>query len=364
MDAEAAMKFALQLARAATGQTSPNPVVGAVIIKDDQLVGFGAHLQAGEGHAEVKALEMAGEKAAGATIYITLEPCNHKGKTPACTELLIEKGINRAVIACSDPNGKVSGQGIERLRESGMDVEVGLFEKKAIALNAAFFHYIKTNLPYVTMKSAVSLDGKTATVTGDSQWITGEEARLDVHHYRNKNDAILVGVNTVINDNPRLTTRLPEGGKNPIRIIVDNSLRTPAHSHLINDGESATWIFVGDQVQQAEIDQFPKDPSVEIIQLPGKIKIEHVLAELGRREIMSLYVEGGAEVNGSFLESKLLNQLITYVAPKLIGGKTAPTSFSGTGSLTIADALSLEIKAITQIGTDLKIVAEPIKEDK
>src|SRR5690625_3826243 len=221
------------------------------------------------------------------------------------------------------------------------------------------------------MKSAVSLDGKTATVTGDSQWITGEEARLDVHHYRNKNDAILVGVNTVINDNPRLTTRLPEGGKNPIRIIVDNSLRTPAHSHLINDGESATWIgyfppsgnrrknpiriivdnslrtpahshlindgesatwiFVGDQVQQAEIDQFPKDPSVEIIQLPGKIKIEHVLAELGRREIMSLYVEGGAEVNGSFLESKLLNQLITYVAPKLIGGRTAPTSFSGTG---------------------------------
>ena len=364
LDAEAAMKFALQLARAAKGQTSPNPLVGAVVIKDDQLVGFGAHLKAGEGHAEVKALEMAGEKAAGATMYITLEPCHHEGKTPACTELLIEKGIKRVVIACTDPNERVSGQGIERLRQSGMDVEVGLLNKEAIALNAAFFHYIQTQTPYVTLKSAVSLDGKTATSTGDSQWITGEESRLDVHHYRNTNDAILVGVNTVLADNPRLTTRLPTGGKNPIRIVLDSSLRTPADSHLINDGAAATWIFIGHHVQEAKIDQFSQNPYVTIIQLPGEIKIQDVLAELGKREIMSLYVEGGAEVNGSFLESKLINQLITYIAPKLIGGRTAPTSFSGTGLLTMDDAFPLEIKSLTQIGTDLKIIAEPIKEDK
>lgn len=364
VDAEGAMKFALQLASAAKGQTSPNPVVGAVVIKDDELVGFGAHLKAGEAHAEVKALEMAGEKATGATIYITLEPCHHEGKTPACTDLLIKKGIKQAVIACSDPNEKVCGQGIERLREAGMDVEIGLLEKEAIALNAAFIHYIKTKTPYVTIKSAVSLDGKTATSTGDSQWITGESARLDVHHDRSTHDAILVGVNTVIADNPRLTTRLPSGGENPTRIVLDSSLRTPAHSHMVNDGAAETWIFIGDHVQKAKIDQFSKNQYVEIIQLTGQVTIQNVLAELGRREIMSLYVEGGAEVNGSFLESKRMNQLITYVAPKLIGGRTAPTSFSGTGSLTMDEAFPLDIKSITQIGTDLKIVSEPIKEDK
>src|SRR5690625_1050476 len=213
------MNFALTLASMATAQTSPNPPVGAVVVKNGEILGFGAHLKAGEAHAEVHALEMAGAKAKGATIYVTLEPCSHHGSTPPCVDLIIERGITRVVVAVLDPNQKVVGSGIAKLKQAGLNVEVGILQKEAEQVNKAFFHYITTQTPFVTVKTAISLDGKTKTATGESKCITGEEARLDVHRYRHVHDAILVGVNTVIADNPSLTTRLPNGGKNPVRTI-------------------------------------------------------------------------------------------------------------------------------------------------
>lgn len=235
------MDFAIDLAKRVSGQTSPNPVVGAVIVKHGEIVGFGAHLKAGEAHAEVQAIKMAGlEKTSGATVYVTLEPCSHFGKTPPCSNLLIESRVKRVVIASVDPNPLVAGEGIKKLQDAGIETVVGVCQEKALALNEVFFHYIKTNTPFVTLKTAASLDGKTATYSGESKWITGPDARLDVHHYRHKHDAILVGVETVIKDNPSLTTRLPSGGKNPIRVILDTSLRIPIHSNVLTDGQVDT----------------------------------------------------------------------------------------------------------------------------
>ncbi|HLS08000.1 bifunctional diaminohydroxyphosphoribosylaminopyrimidine deaminase/5-amino-6-(5-phosphoribosylamino)uracil reductase RibD [Lentibacillus sp.] len=362
MSDEYYMQLALNLAKSVSGQTSPNPPVGSVVIKNGDILGFGAHLKAGEAHAEVHALQMADEKAKDATIYVTLEPCSHHGKTPPCADLIIEKGISRAVIAVTDPNEKVAGRGIEKLRTAGIRVELGVLQKEAMAVNRAFFHYTRTKMPYVTVKSAVSLDGKTATHTGDSKWITGEAARRDVHHYRHMHDAILVGVNTVINDNPSLTTRLPNGGKNPLRIILDTDLRTPLDANVVTDGEADTWIITGTHISKERTAPFIKNTGVSIIPLdsldPGT-----VLKYLGSKRIMSLFVEGGAAVNGSFLESGKINQLVQYMAPKLIGGKDAPSSIAGTGFKTMAETLSLAITNVEMIGEDIKIIAEPRKDD-
>lgn len=363
MDHEKYMGLALVLASHAKGQTSPNPAVGAVVVKNEEMVGFGAHLKAGEAHAEVLALQMAGEKARGGIIYVTLEPCSHYGKTAPCADLIIEKGIKHVVIACLDPNEQVFGQGVERLRQAGLKVEVGILQKEAEELNKDFFHFIRTERPYVTLKSAVSLDGKTATVTGESKWITGEAARLDVHHYRHQHEGILVGVNTVITDNPSLTTRLPQGGRNPIRIILDTALRTPSDAKIITDGEAETWIFIGKNVGEQEKFPFKRNKQVRIIQLEeSNIQVPTVLDVLGKEGMMSVFVEGGAEINGSFLESRQINQVITYISPKLIGGKTAPTSFAGEGIKSIDETMSLRIRHADRIGEDIKIIAEPYEE--
>lgn len=361
MNDEYYMEFALNLASSVSGQTSPNPPVGAVVVKNGVLLGFGTHLKAGEAHAEVQALNMAGEKAQGATIYVTLEPCSHHGRTPPCANLVIDKGIKRAIIANADPNEKVAGQGIERLRAAGIDVELGVLQEKAEEINAVFYHYTKTKTPFVTLKSAVSLDGKTATHTGDSKWITGEDARLDVHRYRHTHDAILAGVNTVIVDDPSLTTRLPNGGKNPIRMVLDTTLRTPLDAKILNDLEAETWIFTEKDVSEQKVAPYKEKGKVAIIQLQ-QLDIDTVLNYMGNNRIMSLFVEGGPTINGSFLEAGRINRLITYIAPKLIGGEHAPTSFSGNGIKTISEAPSLEIKCSEMIGETIKIVAEPRKE--
>ena len=227
MDPKFYMKIALDLARSAEGQTSPNPLVGAVCVKDGQIIGTGAHLKAGTPHAEVHALTMAGSEANGADLYVTLEPCAHTGKTAPCTDLLISKGIRRVFIASIDPFPSVNGKGIELLKAAGIEVITGILKEEAEQLNRAFFHFIKHGKPYVTLKAASTLDGRLSTQTGDSKWITSVASRTDVHHLRHTHDAILVGVQTVLHDNPFLTTRLPLGGKNPIRIILDRRLRTP-----------------------------------------------------------------------------------------------------------------------------------------
>lgn len=361
MNDEYYMGIALHLARSVKGQTSPNPPVGALVVKDAIVYGVGAHLKTGGPHAEVHALEMAGQNARGATIYVTLEPCNHIGKTPPCAQLIIDSGIKRAVIAIEDPNEKVAGKGIEMLQKAGIKVEVGVLKQEAAEINDVFFHYIQSGRPYVTMKIGVSLDGKIASASGESKWITGEEARADVHTYRHKHDAILVGVNTVLVDNPQLTTRLPHDrrGKNPIRIILDTHLRTPLDANVVTDGLADTVIVVGNSVPQEKISLYTAHDLVEVVQLEtATIIIEDVLDLLGKREITSLFVEGGATINDSFLRSGLINEFILYVAPKLIGGAKAPTPIGGEGIHLLSEALQLEISSVEQIGTDVKIVAK------
>ncbi|QFT89469.1 Riboflavin biosynthesis protein RibD [Bacillus sp. THAF10] len=357
------MDFAIDLAKRVSGQTSPNPVVGAVIVKHGEIVGFGAHLKAGEAHAEVQAIKMAGlEKTSGATVYVTLEPCSHFGKTPPCSNLLIESRVKRVVIASVDPNPLVAGEGIKKLQDAGIETVVGVCQEKALALNEVFFHYIKTNTPFVTLKTAASLDGKTATYSGESKWITGPDARLDVHHYRHKHDAILVGVETVIKDNPSLTTRLPSGGKNPIRVILDTSLRIPIHSNVLTDGQADTWIITGCNPDNEKLKVLKEHNSVQIHSLPTEtINVNEMLNLLGELGVTSLFVEGGATVNGSFLKANAMNQVITYLAPKLIGGKEAPTMIAGKGFETMSEVLNLEVKEFSKIGEDLKIVSVPKK---
>ncbi|MFD1360773.1 bifunctional diaminohydroxyphosphoribosylaminopyrimidine deaminase/5-amino-6-(5-phosphoribosylamino)uracil reductase RibD [Lentibacillus salinarum] len=355
------MQFALNLARAVSGQTSPNPPVGAIVVKHGDILGFGAHLKAGTAHAEVHALQMAGDQAEGATIYVTLEPCSHHGKTPPCADLIIEKGISRVVIAVKDPNEKVAGRGIDTLRTAGIDVELGVLQKEAEMVNRVFFHYTQTKTPYVTMKTAASLDGKTATYTGDSKWITGEAARHDVHHYRHTHDAILVGVNTVVADNPNLTARLPNGGKNPLRIILDTELRTPLNANVVADQKADTWIFTGPAITNQRTRPY-EEAGVSVIPLDA-LDPDHVLNYLGSQRIMSLLVEGGAEVNGSFMECGTFNQLVQYMAPKLIGGKTAPTTIAGNGLKRMPDTQPIEIISVEMLGEDIKIIAEPRKGD-
>ncbi|MDQ1146382.1 diaminohydroxyphosphoribosylaminopyrimidine deaminase/5-amino-6-(5-phosphoribosylamino)uracil reductase [Bacillus sp. SORGH_AS 510] len=361
MDDKFYMNLALDLARGALGQTTPNPVVGAVLVKDGQLIGLGAHLKAGEPHAEVHAIQMAGEKAKDATLYVTLEPCSHFGKTPPCSDLVIRSGVKKVFVATTDPNPQVVGTGIERMKKAGIEVDVGLLQEEARELNKIFFYNIQTRLPYVTLKTASSLDGKTATVAGESMWITGEQARADVHQFRHQHDGILVGVNTIMKDNPSLTTRIPSGGKNPVRIILDTYLRTPHQAKVITDQEAPTWIVTGSDVDSEKVERF-KEYGVEIIHMKtSTISIKELLVVLGKKGITSLFVEGGSEVHGSFLKEKAFQQVITYIAPKLIGGKGAPTLFGGQGIEKIAQAVSLNIRQVDRIGNDLRIIAEPMQ---
>jgi diaminohydroxyphosphoribosylaminopyrimidine deaminase / 5-amino-6-(5-phosphoribosylamino)uracil reductase len=355
------MKLALSMADSTRGQTSPNPAVGAVVVKDGEVVGMGAHLKPGEGHAEVNALDQAGEKAEGADIYVTLEPCSHFGKTPPCSNLIIDRKIKRVFIACTDPNPLVAGQGIKRLKEAGIEVHTGMCEQEALEINKHFFHFIQCKTPYVTLKTASTLDGKTATADGDSKWITSESSRKDVHYDRHRHDAILVGVNTVIQDNPHLTTRLPQGGKNPIRIILDTHLRTPIESNVVQDNESKTIIITGKNVSKEEVERYESD-YCEIVPLDNsKLTIQEVLEELGKRSITSLYVEGGSSIHYSFLEEAAFQELVVYLAPKLVGGKEAFTSFGGRGFSSIAEGQEVEILSTEKLENDIKIIAVPKK---
>ncbi|MFZ3588573.1 bifunctional diaminohydroxyphosphoribosylaminopyrimidine deaminase/5-amino-6-(5-phosphoribosylamino)uracil reductase RibD [Bacillus sp. DJP31] len=354
------MNLALVLAKSVKGQTSPNPPVGSVVVKNGRIVGMGAHLKAGEAHAEAQAIKMAGTLTEGATVYVTLEPCSHFGKTPPCADLLIESKVSRVLIATTDPNPLVAGGGVVKLRNAGIEVEIGLLQSEADDLYEMFFHYITTKTPYVTLKTAVTLDGKTASRTGSSRWITGVKAREDVHRYRQSHDAILVGVNTVIQDNPSLTTRLPNGGIHPIRIVLDHKLRTPLHSKIVNDNLSETWIVISSSATKAKQAPF-LSKGIKLIQFEEEtIQIQDVLSKLGELGITSLLVEGGSEVNGSFLKENAFNQVITYIAPKLIGGRLAPGFIGGEGIASMNEATQLTFKSMEQLGEDIKIIAIPV----
>lgn len=250
------MQLALELAASAKGNTNPNPCVGAVLVKDGVIVGTGLHRKAGEPHAEVHAFNMAGEHAKGATLYVTLEPCSHYGKTPPCANLVKESGVSRVVVATMDPNPSVAGRGISLLRAAGIEVEVGLLEQEARKLNERFIHNMVANRPFVISKFAMTMDGKIATHNGHSKWITSEEARLQVHKLRHEMDGILVGVGTVLADNPSLTTRLPHReGENPIRIILDSELKTPLNANVVNTAVAQTIIVTSDEVDEAKVNR-------------------------------------------------------------------------------------------------------------
>lgn len=355
------MKLALSLARATIGQTSPNPSVAAVLVKDGQLISTGIHRKAGEPHAEVGAIQAAGTAAKGATLYVTLEPCSHYGKTPPCADLVIESGIKKVFVCCLDPNPLVAGKGIEKLKNAGIEVEVGLCEEEGRQINEMFFHWIQTKTPFVTVKAGITFDGKIATKTGDSKWITSEQSREDVHNLRHEHDAILVGIGTVLSDNPLLTTRRPQGGRNPIRVILDTHLKIPKSANVIQDESAKTIIFTGNQIdvdKKKEIENL----GVEIISLSSPtISIQEVLTILGEKKVMSVLVEGGSEVHASFIKEQAFQQMIIYIAPKIIGGKEAISFIGGEGYENMVDATKLQFTNVEKIGPDIKIIAKPLK---
>ncbi|WP_262359927.1 bifunctional diaminohydroxyphosphoribosylaminopyrimidine deaminase/5-amino-6-(5-phosphoribosylamino)uracil reductase RibD [Gracilibacillus massiliensis] len=354
------MDLALNVAEATIGQTSPNPSVGAVVVKNGELLGIGTHLKAGEAHAEVHAIAQAGEKAKDAEVYVTLEPCAHFGKTPPCAELLVKSEVKKVYIACLDPNPKVAGKGVQILKEAGIEVEIGIGELRAHRINQHFFHYQNKKRPFITLKAATTLDGKTATVTGDSKWITSEKAREDVHKERHKHDAILVGRRTIEKDNPSLTTRLAQGGKSPIRIILDTDLTIQDDSNVLKN-DTNTWIICGKQADKASFQQ--AYPQIKVIQMAtDQIILSDLMEILAEEKIQSLYVEGGATIHRSFLEESLVDECHWYIAPKLLGGQDARSVIGGESPTWMKSALELSFTDIKQIGSDLKIMATP-KED-
>ena len=361
MNDHAYMKMALSLAQATVGQTSPNPCVGAVVVKDGQLLGTGVHLKAGTPHAEVHAIDEAGFSAKGATMYITLEPCSHTGKTPPCTETIINSGIAKVLVATLDPNPLVAGSGVERLVKAGIEVEVGLCQEEATQINETFFHYIQTNVPFVTIKAGISLDGKIAATSGDSKWITSPESRRDVHERRHEHDGILVGINTILKDNPLLTTRLPRGGKNPIRIILDTYLNVPITANVVQDRSASTIIFTANHIDIKKKIEFERLGVTVISQERTTISIHEVLKTLGKMKMTSVLVEGGSGIHASFIEANMFQQIIAYISPKIIGGLEAFPFVGGDGSKFVKHGKPLRYTDVKQVGPDIKITAKPIK---
>ncbi len=353
------MEMAYSLAERARGRASPNPLVGSVVVQGGAVVGQGYHKEAGTPHAEVLALLRAGRRARGATIYITLEPCVHWGRTPPCVETLLQAGLRRAVVSDHDPNPLVHRKGIAKLRRSGMAVSFGVLREKNARMNEAYAKYITRRLPFVTLKAALSLDGKIACRTRDSRWISAEGTREYVHLLRGEQDAILVGINTLIQDDPLLTVRHPNwGGKKITRVILDPGLRLPLKSRVLSTLESGrVLVFAesGGPLRKAEALVRRGAEVVFLDDLRKSSGLSSVLAELGRREIASLLVEGGGRTLTRFLEERLADKLFLTISPKLIGGSEAPGFFGGAGAGRIADALRLRRSRSFSLGEDILI---------
>ncbi len=353
------MGRALDLAARGRGRTSPNPMVGAVIVKNGQLVGEGFHAYAGSDHAEVVAHREAGSAASGGTLYVSLEPCCHHGRTPPCVDEIVHAGIRRVVAASEDPNPAVSGRGIAALREAGLTVEVGLLGGEAARLNEAFFKYVRTGLPFATLKVAASLDGKIATRTGESRWITGESARRLVHQLRNEADAVLVGIGTVLRDDPLLTTRLGIADqRDPIRVIVDNLARLPLRAKVVNRASTApTILAVSQMAPQSKLEAIQRE-GVQVIIVensPRRVSLERLMEALGKRGVLSVIIEGGAEINASALREGVVDKVLVFLAPILIGGKSTPTAVGGDGIESLGQALRLHDVRIDRFDGDILV---------
>jgi diaminohydroxyphosphoribosylaminopyrimidine deaminase/5-amino-6-(5-phosphoribosylamino)uracil reductase len=358
--AEFFMRLALEEAAKGLGRTSPNPVVGAVLVKGGRIIARGYHRRAGTAHAEVVALEAAGAKARGADLYTTLEPCDHYGRTPPCSQAVLDAGVRRVFVGSSDPNPKVNGKGVARLRRAGVEVVTGVLKEEADKLNRPFFKAMSTGLSYVTLKAAVTLDGKLATATGDSRWVTGEQARAWVHRLRNQVDVILVGATTVERDNPQLTTRLAEGGgKDPVRVVVDSHLRlSPKLTVFTQRSPARTVVATLEEPTSRKAKRFLA-AGAEVWQMPGKrgrVDLEALMRRLAKEGLNHVLVEGGAEMYGSFLRESLADELLLFVAPKLIGSE----GLSWSGSLGVKQmgrALTVGKLSFEQVGEDLLLRA-------
>lgn len=357
------MRRAIELAKGGTGWTNPNPLVGAVIVKKGRIIGEGYHRRYGELHAERNAIASLAEPAEGATLYVTLEPCCHYGKTPPCTEAILENGIQRVVIGSADPNPKVAGKGAQILRDAGVQVEENFMREECDRLNPVFFHYITSRTPYVVMKYAMTADGKIATKTGASKWITGEEARLKVQKLRHRCMGIMVGIGTVLADDPLLNVRIPDG-KSPVRIICDSRLRLPADSRIcLTAAEYPTIIAyapeeAGQKEKEREKIRRLKNLGVEVIPVSdghGQVDLRKLMKILGARGIDSILLEGGGMLNDSALRAGIVNEVHAFIAPKLFGGNDARTPVAGTGIALPDEAVLLEFRRAEQIGEDLLI---------
>lgn len=353
------MRRALELAARARGRTSPNPMVGAVLVKDGAVVGEGFHAFAGADHAELEAINDAEGATEGATMYVTLEPCCHYGRTPPCADRIIQAGIRRVVAACEDPNPAVSGKGIAALRAAGIDVEVGLLGAEATRVNEAFFTFIRTGRPFVILKVAASLDGKISTRTGDSRWITGESARQHVHHLRNEVDAVMVGIGTILRDDPLLTTRLGTADqRDPTRVIVDNLARLPLRAKVINRASTApTFLAVSEMAPRPRLEALERE-GVQILVVPGsprRVSLVNLMEALGKLGFLSVMIEGGAEINASALQESVVDKVLLFLAPILIGGKSTATAVGGEGIDTLRQARRLKELRIERFDDDILI---------
>ncbi|HSP09766.1 MAG TPA: bifunctional diaminohydroxyphosphoribosylaminopyrimidine deaminase/5-amino-6-(5-phosphoribosylamino)uracil reductase RibD [Candidatus Dormibacteraeota bacterium] len=342
---------AIELALKGDYRTSPNPMVGAIVLdRDGHLAGEGFHRGAGHPHAEEEALAAAGDAALGGTLYVNLEPCNHEHRSPSCAAAIIEAGLRRVVVSMTDPDQRVRGAGIRALEAGGITVTAGVHEDRALRVNEFYVKHRLTGRPFVTAKFAMSLDGKIATRTGESRWITGEEARRHSHRLRHMHDAILVGVNTVVVDDPELTTRIDgEEGRQPLRVVVDSQLRIRQSSAIVRAGTLIATTRAG-RMGAAEVVKLPAAPS-------GRVSLPALMDELGRRNLLSVLVEGGGEVHGSLFADNLVDRVHAYVAPRVIGGREAPGPVGGTGTEHLADAVRLRDIDFTRLGDDMLITA-------
>ena len=359
MDDQHFMQMALDLAVKGEGFTSPNPLVGAVLVKDGQVVGSGYHEVIGGPHAEVNAIDAAGDRAAGATLYVTLEPCNHTGRTPPCTRKILESGISRVVVAMSDPNEKVIGGGLKFLQQNGIPVTKAVCEKQAQKQNEAFLKYIRTGQPFVIAKCAATLDGRIATRTGDSKWVTGEAARQFVHILRHAVDAIMVGINTVRKDNPSLTTRLDDRqGKDPVRIILDTHLSIAPDARVLQQTSASETILVAGQgVARSKKTAFEKAGArvIESSLKDNRIDMSALMDQLGELEICSLLIEGGSRVLASAFKAGIVDKVLFFYAPKILGGDDGVPICSGPGAELMNQSTAVKEIAVRRFADDILI---------
>ncbi|MCR5785350.1 MAG: bifunctional diaminohydroxyphosphoribosylaminopyrimidine deaminase/5-amino-6-(5-phosphoribosylamino)uracil reductase RibD [Eubacterium sp.] len=360
------MERALELAKKGEGHTNPNPMVGAVIVKDGRIIGEGYHERCGEGHAEVNAFKNCKEDTSGAEMYVTLEPCSHYGKTPPCADLIISKKIKKVYVGALDPNPLVAGRGVKKLRDAGIEVETEIMGDESRRLNEIFMKYIVKKEPFVLLKAAMTLDGKIATASGESKWISSKESRQDAHRLRNKYMAIMVGIGTVLFDDPLLTCRI-EGGKNPVRIVVDSHLRIPLEAKILKDQDKAETIVAIAKAESLEKLRAIDNMGISVIKVPKKdnpekVDIKELIRVLGSQGIDSVLVEGGSGILGSVVKEKLADKVKIYVAPKLLGGEKAKTPVGGSGILKLEEALCLEELEVERFGKDVALSGRVVKD--